>query len=285
MKIFRKLFKGFVLLLLAALFAGWIAVTNMGYTVRNYTVKSDRLPPSFDGFVIAQISDLHSRELGSLAADIEAGEPDVILISGDLVSRRDRELPGELVSDLVRIAPVYYSPGNHEADNERYPEMRDALRALGVTVLEGESVTLERTTEDGEAQYIRIAGIADPAAVTGDDPADGEVRDAVDAALCTTVDGSDAFTVLISHRPEYMILYEAHSVDVVFSGHAHGGALRLPFIGAVWAPGQGFFPAYDGGLYESEYAAMVVSRGLGKSKEPFRVNCSYELVFCTLKQS
>lgn len=259
----------------------WIVRTNSDFEVTQYTVKSDRLPGGFDGFRVAQISDLHSTEWPQLAQTVRDGDIDAIFLTGDLVSRDDTDIPRSLLAELCEIAPVYFVPGNHESANEHYDAMRDALGELGVSVLEDSSVLLERGDD-----IIRIAGLADPLltdAADGD-RSDDSMRSTVDTALSSVVDGDDTFTVLLSHRPEYMMLYEAHSVDAVFCGHAHGGGVRLPFIGALWAPGQGFFPTYTWGLYESEYCDMIVSAGLGRSAEPFRVNCPYELVFCTFRQ-
>ena len=295
MKIIRKLIKWAVLLILILILVIWIAITNFKYDKVEYTVSSDRLPAAFEGFRIAQISDLHSRSWASLPADVEAGKPDIIIISGDLVSRGDSSLPEWIVEQLVSIAPVYFAPGNHEADNKDYAALRDKLISLGVTVLEDDGVVLTRPVgpaqgsqtdaiQTDRAESVRICGVVDPMFKKNSGTFDGDLSDAVEGSLCATVDGSDMFTILISHRPEFMMLYEAHSVDVVFAGHAHGGAVQLPFIGAVWAPGQGFFPAYVGGVYESEYTSMVVSRGLSKSTEAFHVNCPFELVFCTLTQ-
>lgn len=279
MKFIRRIIKWLVLTVLLAAAVLWVAHANSDFSVAEYTVKSDRLPNAFDGFRVAQISDLHNASWSDLPARIAEGKADAILVTGDLVSRGDDDIPRTLLGELCELAPVYYVPGNHEAGNENYPAMRDALAALGVTVLEDSSVTLER---DGEK--IRIAGIFDPIFKAGKKASSDELRDVVDKALETVIDGDDAFTLLLSHRPEYMMLYEAHSVDVVFSGHAHGGGVRLPFIGAVWAPGQGLFPTYTRGLYKSEYCDMIVSAGLGHSSEPFHINCPYELVFCTLTQ-
>ena len=279
LKISKKLI---LILVIAALVCGaaaYIAVTNSRFVTVEYSVASDRLPSEFDGFRVAQISDLHEKEWDGLAQAVADAKPDAILITGDLVSRGEGDVPRSLVSSLAKIAPTYFSPGNHEAERKDYPELRDELSALGVNVLEDSFVTLER----GEGS-IRIAGIVDPVMGFVKDDPEHTFQKELDSSLCKTVDGDGAFTVLMSHRPEYVMYYDAHCVDVVFAGHAHGGGIRLPFIGAIWAPGQGFMPAYSGGVYESEYSAVVVSRGLWHSTEPFRVNCPYELVICTLTQ-
>ena len=270
-----------VLLVLAVLIgaaAVWIAVTNSRFETVEYTFKSDRVPAAFDGYKIAQVSDLHGKDWEGLSDAVAAAEPDAIFITGDLVSRADEDFRRETVSSLVAIAPTYFCTGNHEEDNPNYPAFREALKELGVKVLEDEVETVER----GEDK-IRIAGLVDHINTVVKKTADERVSE-FDESLKATVDGSGDFTLLLSHQPEYMMLYEAHEVDLVFAGHTHGGAFELPFLGAVWAPGQGFMPSYAGGYYEEGGTAMIVSRGLWKSNEPFHVNCPYELVICTLSQ-
>ena len=267
-----------VIAVIVGVAAAYVIVTNARYETVEYTVKSDRLPTQFDGFRIVQVSDLHAREWDGLAGAISDAAPDAILITGDLISWDSEAIPASLVSDMVEIAPTYYATGNHEAERPDYPELMSELSSLGVTVLEDECVEIWRGDD-----HIRIAGVVDP---LRDSPSASErvLRGRRDDSLCATVDGDSSFTVLLAHHPEYYMFYDAHSVDVVFSGHAHGGAAILPFLGAVWSPGQGFWPEYTGGVYDSGNCAMVVSRGLGTSSEPFRFNCPFELVICTLTQ-
>jgi predicted MPP superfamily phosphohydrolase len=94
--------------------------------------------------------------------------------------------------------------------------------------------------------------------------------------------GTDGFTILLSHRPEYFWRYAESGIDLTLSGHAHGGQFRLPLIVGLYAPGQGAFPAYDSGVYTYQNANMVVSRGIGQSSFPLRFNNRPELVIITL---
>ena len=94
----------------------------------------------------------------------------------------------------------------------------------------------------------------------------------------------DGFQLLLSHRPEFMDMYVRYDIDLVLSGHAHGGQFRLPFLGGLYAPSQGFFPKYDAGLFEEENTKMIVSRGIGNSAFPLRFNNRPELVLITLTQ-
>ncbi len=168
----------------------WTVWGNTALTVSEFTVVSAKLPLSFSGFRIAQISDLHNAEFGDgnkkLMQMLEKTEPDIIVITGDIVDSN-------------------------------------------------------RTDAD---------------------------------------DG--AYTVLLSHRPELFDAYVNCSVDLVFSGHAHGGQFRLPFIGGIVAPGQGFFPKYDSGAYTKNGTTMIVSRGIGNSIIPIRFNNRPEIVIVEL---
>lgn len=100
--------------------------------------------------------------------------------------------------------------------------------------------------------------------------------------LDNLMDDNDGYTILLSHRPELFTTYTASGVDLVFTGHAHGGQFRIPFVGGLVAPNQGFFPEYDAGLYTAETTNMVVSRGVGNSIIPLRINNRPELIVVTL---
>jgi predicted MPP superfamily phosphohydrolase len=92
----------------------------------------------------------------------------------------------------------------------------------------------------------------------------------------------EEFTLLLSHRPEMFDTYVEKDVDLVFSGHAHGGQFRIPFVGGVFAPNQGLFPKYDSGIYSEGNTTMVVSRGIGNSAFPFRINNRPEVILVEL---
>lgn len=103
----------------------------------------------------------------------------------------------------------------------------------------------------------------------------------IDYTLSVVAPKNESYKILLAHRPEYFDKY--NNVDLIFSGHAHGGQVRLPFIGGLFAPGQGLLPKYDAGVYKEGGKAMVVSRGLGNSLFPFKVNNNPEIVVVTLE--
>ena len=91
------------------------------------------------------------------------------------------------------------------------------------------------------------------------------------------------YTVLLSHRPELFAVYAEQGIDLVFSGHAHGGQFRLPILGGLIAPNQGLFPQFDAGQFTSGQTAMLVSRGIGNSVIPIRINNRPQIVVAELR--
>lgn len=266
----------FISVLLIAV-AVWIAVGNSALGVTVYRIKKTDLPSAFDGYKIAQVSDLHNAEMGEdnveLLGALSKAEPDIIVVTGDLVDSRktDFGIALRFLQRAVQIAPCYYVTGNHEARlTKEFPAFERDLTLAGVKVLRNEAVKLQRG-----GQYLTLIGLDDPNFMRGDEGA------ALSAQLQTLTPKEDAFTVLLAHRPEFFDRYAAHGADLVFSGHAHGGQFRF-FNQGIYAPGQGLFPAYTAGVFTRGNTSMVVSRGIGNSAFPFRVNNPPELVLVEL---
>lgn len=270
--------------LLLIAFGAWILWGNTALQTTEIVFESAELPTAFDGFRIAQVSDLHDAQLGKnhsrLIKALKDAQPHIIALTGDMVdsSRTDVENTLDFARQAAEIAPTYYVNGNHEAiiSEQEYKELTDGLRACGVTVLEDECTAIERGTET-----IRLIGLND----IGHLPASG-VEGKI-AAMQQTLKGllnaNPGFTVVLSHRPELMSAYADTNADLILSGHAHGGQFRLPFLGGLIAPGQGLLPEYDSGLYKVNEASMIVSRGIGNSSFPIRFNNRPELILITLK--
>ena len=266
-----------VILAVSAIYLYW---GNNSITVSEYSVYPQNLPQSFDGYRIVQISDLHNKDFGSeLPERIEKLNPDIIVITGDIIdSRRTKtEISEEFINNICKIAPIYYVTGNHEKRIGEYEEFKIKTEQAGVCVLEGETVTLTENDEE-----ICLAGI-DDLNFFGSHILD-EDKIAFSEKLKEIKAKTEGKTsILLSHRPELFEIYAENSFDVVFSGHAHGGQIRLPFIGGMYSPSEGFFPKYTQGVYESGKTSMIVSRGLGNSLFPFRIGNRPEIVVCELK--
>ncbi len=260
----------------------WTIWGNTALMVNTVTVTAGRIPAAFSGFRIVQVSDLHNAEFGEsnvrLLELLSESRPDIIVITGDLVDsgHTDIDIAISFVEEAARIAPVYYVTGNHEARLSQYDRLRNGLEAADVSMLEDRAVELER---DGEK--ITLVGLSDPDFTVRSDIF-GEVPAMVSTKLESLADTESSYTILLSHRPELFESYASSGIDLVLSGHAHGGQFRLPFIGGLVAPNQGLFPKYDAGLYTESSTQMVVSRGIGNSIIPVRFNNRPEIVVVEL---
>lgn len=258
----------------------WIIWANKALELNTYTVESKDLPKSFNGFRIAHVSDLHNNKMGKnnkkLLDMLRSSKPDIIAITGDLIDSRNTNvnIALQFVEEAVKIAPCYYVNGNHEARVSEYTELKKGLNELGVVVLENEKIEIDRSGEK-----INIIGVIDPSFKT--DYLFGDSTSVMQRNL-QILTNDDRYTILLSHRPELMKIYANNSVDLVLSGHAHGGQFRFPLVGGLFAPNQGLFPEYDSGLYVDGKTNMVVSRGIGSSIIPLRFNNRPEVILITL---
>ncbi len=228
-----------VLLLALAIWTVW---GNTALMVSTVAISSDRIPPEFSGFRIAQVSDLHNAEFGegntSLLETLSGTMPDIIVITGDLVDAQhtDIDVALDFAREAVRIAPFYYVTGNHKASLSQYDDLKMGLEASGVIVLEDEAIQLEYN-----GGVVTLIGLSDPNfTIKGD--MFNEVPAMVSTKLNNLMGNKENYTILLSHRPELFDTYVSCCTDLVLSGHAHGGQFRLPLIGGLIAPNQGLFP-------------------------------------------
>ena len=260
----------------------WTAWGNTALELNTYTISSDRLPETFDGYRIAHVSDLHNTEMGKdnekLLDMLREADPDIIAITGDIIDSRNTniDIALQFTKAAMEIAPCYYVTGNHEARISKYDELKAGMEAAGVVVLEDEKTKI--SLEGGE---ITLIGVNDPSYQT--DYLFGDAEAVMQSKLQEISDAENEFTILLSHRPELFEVYADNKMDLVLSGHAHGGQFRLPFVGGLVAPNQGLFPKYDAGLYTEENTNMIVSIGIGNSILPFRFNNRPEVILIELE--
>lgn len=257
---------------------------NNGVSITEYKYANSKLPKGFDSYGILQISDLHNKNFHSRLADKAKGiNPDIIVITGDLIDRRNTRIDNavKFVEQIVKIAPTYYVTGNHEQLSDEYGKLMKELERLKVRNIDNFHEVLSYGGSE-----IKLMGIADPSGhQTEDTYLWGDNSLYFKNSLKKLIgDTGGEFNILLSHRPEQFNAYKEMGVDLVFSGHAHGGQIRLPFIGGIIAPNQGFFPKFTQGVYSNEATSMVVSRGLGNSIFPLRIFNRPELVVVTLKE-
>lgn len=275
---------GYMKILIIFLFATVIFLVwqNNGIVTTRHSFASKKLPYSFNGFKIIHISDFHNKNFyGRLTKKIKIENPDIIFITGDLIDRRKTNLKiaTEFIKDIVEIAPVYYVSGNHEQLSEHYSELKEELKKLNVIIMDNFCKTINK-----DGSEIGLAGIADP---TGRKKNEGYMYKNNSSYIRSdleelTTNLKTEFNILLSHRPEHINVYKEFNFDLVFCGHAHGGQIRIPYVGGILSPDQGFFPKYSEGICNEDTTTMVVSRGLGNSSFPFRIFNHPELVAVTL---
>lgn len=257
-----------VLMLLLALFALAVLFSAAGL-VASAGLRTTRYTEAFDsaqGDVnIVFLSDVHCRSFGRdqsrLLSLVREQEPDLIAVTGDLISRGSSDAQVEKACDflaaLAQIAPTYFSIGNHETNYiaEHGDAVLDRFRASGAIVLECAYEDLEiRGTR------FRLGGMSELAYYGGDGKYDPKVE-----PFLTEYCATELPKVMLSHRPEafcFKYACQDWDVDLILSGHTHGGLIRLPFIGGVIAPIQGFFPDVYYGEYQLYDSTMIVTSGL-----------------------
>ena len=267
-----------ILALIAAAAAFLIKDSRDDLEISRYEVKSQKLPESFDGFKIVQLSDLHGAEFGEdgmgLVEKVKELEPDIIALTWDFVTDEgDLAAVEKLAARLTELCPVYFISGNHEFGSGLAVKVRNILERAGVKYLSNEYLTISRG-EDG----ILLGGVEDPLAYADMLSPDELAQKMNDAA-------PDAFKILLGHRNYWMTEYPELPVDLIFCGHAHGGLIRIPGVGGLIGTDRRLFPDFDAGQFNNGRYTLIVSRGLGNSVSIPRVFNRPEIVCVELTRA
>ncbi len=267
--------------------AGVSVYSNSFLGVTEYALSFSNLPKEFDGFRILQVSDLHNKRFGKnqeyLLKALSSVNPDIIAVTGDIIHDRKSMKATEkrlckvrpFLRGALKIAPVYYATGNHEIESGFPKYIWKEIKNCGAAVLINESTHLERG-----GKHIALIGAADPF-VYGERKMYAPLKDDI-KKLC---EAEDCFKIVLAHRPEALDIYADCGADLVLTGHAHGGQIRIPFTSqGLFAPDQGILPKYTQGVHACGKTQMVISRGLGNSGFPQRLFNRPELVLVTLKK-
>ena len=249
--------------LLILLAVGWCFLQWQlwGIQVTVTQVGVHGLPDGFEGLRIVQISDLHGHEYGqdseALLALVAQQAPEFIVVTGDLIDQESHlAMVPALARGLAAIAPTYYVTGNHEWAVGGVPRLKGILTECGVTVLSNQYVTLERNGDS-----LVLAGVDDPNGYADQKTPEelyGEIQR----------EAGDLCTILLAHRNDRFDQYAAAGYDLVISGHAHGGIVRLPFTDGLLGTDRKLFPTWTAGVYTLGDSTLFVSRGLGNNTVP-----------------
>lgn len=256
----------------AILIAVEIIISYKCLTVTDYKIKSDKIKETTK---IVLISDLHNSQFGSknkrLVDKIQKQDPDLILMDGDMLNEdgKNAQTAVELISALKKTAPVYYALGNHEI---AYRQRRDKnlyqkLQKAGAKVVEKEYEDIKV-----RSNKIRIGGLYEYAFAV--DGAGNMVKKSIPSKVrdfLMDYENTDAFKIMLSHRPDSFVFGQAADtwkIDLVVSGHVHGGQVRIPGKGGLYGGDQGWFPEYTDGIHHFKTVNhMIITRGLGSDKE------------------
>lgn len=256
--------------------------------VSHFEVSTGLIPESFDGLKIVHLSDLHNKVFGSNNAPmiklIEAETPDLIVMTGDMISHRapNTEQFLTLVKNLRKLCPVYYVNGNHELsdlEKKEFERVAQVLAEYGAVCLDNTSAEFHQGDE-----YIRLCGLCYTAEYYR---GVREYKRGWKAFMLTDmvdflgIKQPDEFTLLLAHNPLDFSVYAEWGADLTFSGHIHGGFIRLPIVKGLISPERRLFPKYKEGVYQIGSSSLVVSRGLGN----IRINNPPEIVAVTMKKN
>lgn len=266
-----------LLLIFFVIFVTVQFIGNYSFEVTHYSLNSNKLEIPIR---IAALSDLHSKEYGEenekLVETIKNEHPDMIVMLGDMVNKDDADISviRTLCRQLKEIAPVYYSMGNHEGTmmttRTDSIDINRILKEDGVHVLYNQTEDFEK-----DGTVIHLAGIS-TSYNNYDQWSKEPLKDFWDL---------DGYKILLSHYPAlyYEKLKDA-KVDLALAGHYHGGVVRIPGLGGLYHPEEGFFPKYSGGKYSLTYGTLIVSRGLGDHGFALRINNRPELVIIDINK-
>lgn len=279
-----------VVLILGILLIGvYLYIQNNIHKTTSYSVFIPDLHSSLIDKKVVFISDTHFREnishsfIDRVLMEIEKNDPDLILFGGDVVHTVSNdqvlEHTKDFFSQLTMIAPTYAVYGNHDLDSNRKNEIAETMKRVGVTLLDNKATWI--SFNDSEAGFWLMGLNEYVSSISRKQDALSKIK--------TLKKNKNAPKILLAHYPHFFEKYlmdESKRPHLILSGHTHGGQAILPIIGGLFAPGQGFNPYYDFGLFTSEKypdSRLIITRGLGNSSFPFRINNRPEIVTIQFK--
>lgn len=265
-----------IVLIMVPVILGFCWLQNNWLVVSHYTYESAKLPLEFEGYRIVQISDLHNATFGvdngRLLKKMQELSPDMVVITGDVVdsNHTNVEVAVAFAKQVAAEYPTYYVTGNHEnwLEESEWTELLSGLKDAGVICLSDEMVEISKG-----GSSLTLVGL-------NDESLSGSTL----KLLVAKAEEEKDIQILLAHEPQYLENYSQAGVDLVLTGHAHGGQFRIPFVGGgLVAPDQGFFPKYTEGVHVMDETTMIISRGLGNSIIPVRLFNLPEIVCVELK--
>ncbi len=298
-----------IILIIIFLILGINIILNNLIATTRYTIQNNKINNDLNGYKIVQISDVHSirneNKKEKIIEKVKKENPNIIFVTGDLVDtdyyseqngmyqrgeiKQIEKLTLDFMKELVNIADVYFIYGNHELvllDDPVNNEFVVALNELGIRILNNKLDTIQINNT-----AINLVGLQDPSILYKDKKYaymgnnKEKTKSILDDLIKNNNDfNNENFTILLAHRPEFFDLYSNYDVDIAFTGHTHGGLIRLPIIRGVYSRAEGIFPKYSVGEYNKENITMIINSGIGYSEIPIRIFNTPEIVVTTLSK-
>lgn len=274
----KKIILSILVLIILYIFID-INISQNFLLIRRYEVQSDKIE---NDVKIVQLTDLHCKTFGennkNLIKKIKEQNPDIITITGDMINSDTSNFDELilLIKKLKNICQVYFSLGNHEDTNENINDIIKNIESSGAVVLESnyKDIIVNRNN-------IRIGGIYEYLISNMD-------KEKLSYSFAKKFNNTNNFKILLSHVPDSYVLWDGFKVinpDLLIAGHYHGGLIRIPFVGGLFAPEQGYFPKFDCGKYNINGHDVIISSGLGTNSIIPRINNRPEISVITLTKS
>lgn len=239
--------------------------------IKNIAFKSKKVPRG-QSFKILHISDLHNKKLpnNKLLKEIKTQKPDIIVLTGDIIDGKTKSFDNvySLLEDLIKLnTNTYFVSGNHEWRNVKTDLFLEGVKKRKIKIINNSNEVFP-----SDNFLVNICGIDDP-----------YTNHENTFSAFSNIDNNN-FTLLLSHSPDIVLKKDNLPCDLILCGHTHGGQIRFPFIGGLIAPGQGFFPKYDKGIYKlNNDTILYINSGLGTSGLPIRFLNRSQVSFITLQ--
>ncbi|MGL5754652.1 MAG: metallophosphoesterase [Paraclostridium sp.] len=262
--------------------------------ITRHEIQNTKIPKEFNGFKIVQVSDLHNKSFGKnnekLLRLIESENPDIVVVTGDLVEgdNKNFHIALNLIDELVKKYEVYHIIGNHEQKSlikkykKEYETYFKNLYNKSIKNLNNDKLCLNRGNSSINIYGLIVPLNYYPYFFKNYKNRKNRLEDKFIHQSLGMIN-KEEYNIMLAHTPFFFEDYEEYGVDLVLSGHVHGGIIRLPGVGGILSPNREFFPKYDFGKYEKNDTTMLLSKGLGGSKVLIRLNCKPEIVSITLK--
>ena len=259
---------------------------NKSFEISKHIIEDKNLPEKFDNFKIIHLSDFHSNYdiKDKIIQQINKEEPNIVVMTGDMINKYDKKSDFNIFLDLAQnIASrykTYFICGNHEnrLDKEDLNYIYLKLKKYNICILNNDNKKIYI-----DNQYINIYGInlSNEFYIINNAKKIDMLNNKIEESLTNL--NEDQYNIILIHNPLFFNEYVKYNANIIFSGHVHGGMIRLPLVGALLSPERKFFPKYNSGIYEIKNKFMIVSRGLGHSRPGIRLKNKPELVSITFR--